>query len=716
MRRIMRASLVALLTTSLASLSTFSAGPLQAQSAVAKIPATPTATGTEAHWPSFHGPQARGVGTGSPPTTWNLDSGENVRWKTEIPGLAHASPVIWGDRIYLTTAVSSQKDPELKVGLYGAITPAKDQDLEHTWWVYALDRTSGEVVWKQKAHQGTPAIRRHIKASHANATPATDGKHVVAFFGSEGLHAYRQDGTLLWRKDFGKLDAGSYMMPAAQWGFANSPALEDGKLIVLADVQGGGFLAVYDIATGRELWKVDREEVPTWTTPTLVHTQGGTQIVVNGFKHMGAYDLKTGKGLWRLAGGGDVPVPRPVAGDELVYITNAHGRYSPIYAIHPDARGDVSITDEAPTHEAVAWSVLRGGAYMQTPILLDGRLYVCRDNGILAAYDAATGERIYRERLTTSGDGFTASGVAADGKLYYPSETGTVFVVKAGDTFELLATNQLDEITMASPAMAPDEVYFRTQRHLIAIGDHPVAPPVPPSTAKKTRPQLVTDCADGRCPLAHVKDRYATAAAAARMGLWKDRLSRLSTPQELDHEDTTLSRPRHPGSRDARRNAGAGRSRTRRRSLAHLSRRPRPRRRCRYTAYRLGHRCWHERSMEDRGSGPGPRQPGDLGRPHLLGHGHLGRGLAGAPGRPLWRHHHRQGPRDRSYLVALCLRSWVRQGGVEGAYSPRSAGDQAPHQGDPRQLDPGHRRRAHRGVPGIRGSSLLRQKRQTSVA
>ncbi len=454
------------------------AAPLLASSLSAQAPPVADRLETsEAHWPSFHGPQGRGVGAGTPPATWDLESGENVRWQIDIPGLAHASPVVWGDRIYVTTAVSEQTDPELTIGLYGGITPAKDHDLEHTWWVYAIDRTSGAVDWKRLAHRGTPAIRRHIKASHANATPATDGKHVVAFFGSEGLHAYDHAGKLLWRKDFGTLDAGSYNIPAAQWGFGNSPTIEDGKVIVLADVQGGGFLAVYDVTTGDEIWKVAREDVPTWTTPTLIPTDEGPQIAVNGFKHMGAYSLADGKEIWKLAGGGDVPVPRPVAGDGLVYITNAHGRYSPIYAIRPSARGDISVTEEAPTHDGIAWSVLRGGSYMQTPVLYQGRLYVCANNGVLSAYRAASGERLFRERLTTSGDGFTASGIAAGGRLYYASETGKVFVVRASDDFELLATNELGEIAMATPAMAPDEIYFRTQRHLIAIGDEPPQAP-----------------------------------------------------------------------------------------------------------------------------------------------------------------------------------------------------------------------------------------------
>ncbi len=437
-------------------------------------------------WPTLHGHDGRGVGSGRPPVTWNVENGEHVAWKTPIPGLSHASPVIWGDRIYVVTAESDSPDPELKVGLYGAPTPAKDHEIVHRWWVYALERETGEVVWKSKAHEGTPTIRRHIKASHANSTPATNGQHVVAFFGSEGLHCFDEKGKLIWRKDFGKLDAGSYNIPAVQWGFGNSPIIEGDRVIVLADTQTNGFLAVFDLTTGREIWRVARDDVPTWTTPTVLRNETPPQVVVNGFEHMGGYDLATGAPLWQLSHGGDVPVPRPVAGNGLVYLTNGHGRFSPILAVRPTARGVLSVRDQlaagtartdTETHEStraehatfVAWSKLRGGAYMQTPVLTEKTLYVCRNNGVLSAYDAITGERHYQARLTTSGDGFTASGVAAGGHLYYPSETGTVFVVKAGNTFELVAENDLGEITMASPALAGNAIYFRTRGHVVAF-------------------------------------------------------------------------------------------------------------------------------------------------------------------------------------------------------------------------------------------------------
>lgn len=437
-------------------------------------------------WPSFHGPQAHGVAANdSPPVSWNLETGENVRWKTPIPGLAHASPIVWGDHVYVVTVVGELEDPELRVGLYGDVGPAKDDGVQR-WWLYALSAETGEVTWKRLVHEGEPAVRRHTKATHANATPATDGERIAVFLGSQGLHVFGMDGTPLWKKDFGTLDAGFYMMPAMQWGFGNSPVFHDGKLVVLADVQKGGFLALFDAADGKELWRVPRTDVPTWSAPTVVEVDAppaaegatavpATQIVVNGYKHMGAYDFATGAEVWKMANGGDIPVPTPIAGHGLVFLTNAHGRLAPVYAIRADATGDISLEDDATTSDGVVWSVLRGsGAYMQTPVLLGDELYVCRDNGVLTVFDARTGKEHYKERLTSSGDGFSASGVAAGGHLYFTSEVGDVHVLRAGTAFDRVATLELGEVAMATPAIAHDTLYFRTKGHVIAIGHRPV--------------------------------------------------------------------------------------------------------------------------------------------------------------------------------------------------------------------------------------------------
>ncbi len=424
----------------------------------------------DGNWPSFRGREARGIAEGHPtPVSWDVESGRQVRWRTPLPGLGHSSPAIWGNRLFVTTAISGKPEDELKVGLYGDIGPVKD-DGSHRYLVYCLDKRNGKLLWERTAHEGVPRTKRHPKSSHANPTIATDGKHVVAFFGSEGLYAYDMKGKLLWKQDLGVLESSFYMVPPAQWGFASSPVIHDGRVIVQADVLKGSFLAAFDVKTGKELWRTARDEFPTWGTPTVHEGPTRTQIVVNGYKHIGGYDLKTGKELWRMKGGGDIPVPTPVVWEDLVFITNAHGAKAPIYAVRLDAKGDVSLDKDASSNAGVAWSTERDGAYMQTPLVYDGLLYVCRDNGVLGCYRARTGEELYRERVGAGKSGFSASAVAADGKLYFTSEVGDVVVVQAGPEFKKLATNSLGEIAMASPAISEGVLYFRTRGHVVAIG------------------------------------------------------------------------------------------------------------------------------------------------------------------------------------------------------------------------------------------------------
>jgi outer membrane protein assembly factor BamB len=315
------------------------------------------------------------LGAGAPPTEWNVESGKNIRWKTVIPGLGHSSPVVWGDRIFVTSAVPAAGESSLKVGLYGDIAPVKGEPAQ-SFNVYCLDRKSGKILWERVAASGPPKIMRHPKSTHANPTPATDGKHPVVFFGSEGLFNYDLDGKLLWKKDFGVLDSGFYMVPSAQWGFASSPVIHENMVVLQVDVQKDSFVAALDIETGKEIWRTPRNDVPTFGSPAVVpYTAGGAkgwQVVVNGYRHIAGYDLKTGKELWSLKGGGDIPVPTPVFGDGLVVMTNAHGKGRPIYAIRTDAAGD--ITD---SKSAIAWTEERGGNYMQTPLLDNGLGYFC---------------------------------------------------------------------------------------------------------------------------------------------------------------------------------------------------------------------------------------------------------------------------------------------------------------------------------------------------
>ena len=420
-------------------------------------------------WPSFRGIHGAGTAEGfTTATSWNVPEKKGVVWSVPVAGLGHSSPIIWGGRLCVTTAISGRTDAGLKPGLYGNIESVQD-DTSHEWKLLCYDKTTGRTLLDKSILSGVPKVKRHTKSTHANSTLATDGTRLVAMFGSEGLYAFDMSGKELWRKDFGLLDSGFYMAPTAQWEYASSPVIYDGTLVIQADVQTNSFLAAFDVAAGKELWRTPRQDVPTWSTPT-VHVVGGKpQIVVNGWKHTGGYDLATGKEVWKLTGGGDIPVPLPVVGLGLVFITNAHGPMSPIYAIRETATGDISLTAGASSNPHIAWSVPRDGAYLISPVLYKDLLYVTKSNGVVNAFDGKTGERVYQQRLGSGTTAFTASTIAADGKLYFTSEDGDVYVVKAGRTFELLATNQLGSITMASPAASEGVLYFRTSNRLIAV-------------------------------------------------------------------------------------------------------------------------------------------------------------------------------------------------------------------------------------------------------
>jgi len=247
--------------------------------------------------------------------------------------------------------------------------------------------------------------------------------------------------------------------------------IRSGRVVVQCDVQGGGFVAAFDIESGNELWRTPRADVPTWSTPAVfARDKGPDHVIVNGYRHIGAYELETGREVWRMSGGGDIPVPTPIAWRDRVFITNAHGSSAPIYAVLTGAAsGDISLAKDATSGEHVAWSTRRGGNYMQTPIVWGGRLYCCSDRGVLAAYDARTGERLFRARVGKGRSGFTASPVIGGGKLYVTSEDGSVYVIEPGKEYEEIQKNELDEPCMATPAISDGVIYFRTRRHLVAI-------------------------------------------------------------------------------------------------------------------------------------------------------------------------------------------------------------------------------------------------------
>lgn len=422
-------------------------------------------------WPQYRGYRAAGLATDAPtPTQWDTESGRNVLWQVEIPGLAHAAPIVWKDRVYVATARGEGK-AGLKIGLYGDIGAADDTGVQQ-WRLLAIDRQTGKIIFNELGHEGRPRIKRHTKSTHCNSTPATDGRHIVAILGSEGLFCFDMQGRVKWKKDLGAMDAGYFRAPAAQWGFGSSPVIHDGKVVVLCDVQKGSFLAAYDIADGEEIWETPREDVPTWGTPTIVEHDGRTQILVNGWRHTGAYDFKTGKEIWKLKGGGDIPVPTPVVAHGKAYFTNAHGSARPMRAVRLNATGDITPASIDQTNKAIAWVHARLGSYMQTPIVVGEHLYSCTGSGVLTCFDAATGEVQYRQRLgDSSAGGFTASPVSDGKHIYFTSETGQVFVVRAGESFALAARNDLGDNCLATPAIHNGALIFRTQHRLIAVAN-----------------------------------------------------------------------------------------------------------------------------------------------------------------------------------------------------------------------------------------------------
>lgn len=420
-------------------------------------------------WPSFRGPNASGAADGQlPPITWDVDKNRNIRWKTPIPGLGHSCPIVWEDRVYLTTAVSRDGKSELRPGLYGDVDSV-DEATEHTWRVICLDKHSGKVLWDEIACKGVPKVKRHPKATHANPTPATDGTHIIASFGSEGLYCYDPRGKLLWKKSLGVLSSGWFYDADYQWGFGSSPILYKDLVIVQCDVGKGSFLAAFQVADGQEVWRKSRDEISSWGTPTIVAGPERVELVTNATKFARGYDPLTGAELWRLARHSEITVPTPIFGAGLIFVASGYRPVQPIYAIRPGAAGDISLGDDKTTSDAIAWSTTRGGPYMPTPLVYGDYLYVCSNAGMMTCYEAKTGRQVYRERLGGNG-GYTASPVAADGTIYFTSEQDGIRVVQAGPKFALVAINLLGDPCMATPAISDGMLFVRTQHYLFGIG------------------------------------------------------------------------------------------------------------------------------------------------------------------------------------------------------------------------------------------------------
>jgi outer membrane protein assembly factor BamB len=413
---------------------------------------------TAPEWPQWRGPFNTGMARGTAPLRW--DDTTNVRWKTAIPGRGHSTPVVAGDRLFLTTAVPTGRGtPPPGPGRAGG---GADAGLEHRFEVLAVDRGTGRILWQRTATTATPHEGYHrVYGSFASNSPVTDGTRVFAFFGSRGLHAYDVDGAPLWQKDFGVK-----MRMDMAFGEGTPLALHDDRLLLHFDHLDTGFLVVLDAATGREIWRTKRTEPYNWAAPYVARHDGRRQVIVSGLTVRG-YDFDTGALLWEAGGLGENTIPQPVQHDDLIFAMSGH-TVKMLMAIRLGPRGTLTGTD------AIAWSTPRGVSYTPSPVLHEGRLYVVSDSGQLSVFDAATGRPHYQQQRLPKPYNFKASPVGADGKLYLATEDEDVVVVRMGDTFEVLATNTLtDQSFIASPVIVDGDIFLRSRTHLFRIGAAP---------------------------------------------------------------------------------------------------------------------------------------------------------------------------------------------------------------------------------------------------
>jgi outer membrane protein assembly factor BamB len=384
------------------------------------------------YWPRWRGPSGQGLvsGTGYP-DAWSPT--ENVRWKTPLAGDGNSSPVVWGDRIFLTTAY----------------------DRGSRLAVMAFKRSDGTKLWEAFAPAGRSNQGNHYKNGHASATPATDGQRVYASFGARGLVAFDMDGKLVWHRDLGPMDA--------YHGTAGSPLLYKDRLILYQDQFAGSFIAAFDTRTGKELWRTKRDADTGWGTPIAVRVVDHDEIIVSSQQRVQAYNPDNGLELWRCSGTTYEVIPTPVVGYGMVFCSS--GRAGPTLAIKPGGKGDVTRTH-------LQWTSPRGSPFVPSPILYGEYLYMVNDMAsIVTCLEATTGKVMWQGRLgRASREGFSASPVAFDGKVFFTNDEGETFVLKAGPTFELLHVNKLDEATLATPALVDGRWYIRTDRHLYAIG------------------------------------------------------------------------------------------------------------------------------------------------------------------------------------------------------------------------------------------------------
>jgi outer membrane protein assembly factor BamB len=427
------------------------------------------------HWPQWRGPFFNGMARTAAPLEFS--DTKNIKWKVAIPGRGFSTPVIWGDRIFLTTAVPTGKTVSAEPA---APPPAQNQNppggrgqgrggpgggvgagVEHKFVVMCLDRKTGKTLWERVAKIATPHEGYHRQyGSFASNSPLTDGRFVYASFGSRGVYCYDFNGKLIWEKDLGVR-----MRIRLQFGEGSAPVLHGNLLILNYDQESDSFIVALDKRNGKEIWRTPRSEGSAWSTPFIADHKGRKEVVVSASNKVRAYDLDNGKLIWECAGLGSNVIPMPAQQNDVIYAMSGH-RDPKLMAIRLGREGDLTGSD------AIIWSQTRGTSYTASPVLHDNKFYTLTDNAMLSCFNATTGEPYYHLKRLPQPDNFKASPVGAGGKLYLASESGVVTIVKMGEQFEVLATNTLaDQSFISSPVVAQGELYLRSKTHLFCASD-----------------------------------------------------------------------------------------------------------------------------------------------------------------------------------------------------------------------------------------------------
>ena len=420
---------------------------------------------TAQEWPQFRGPDASGVVADNAqlPESWSRT--DNVAWRTEIPGLGWSSPIVTNGLIVFTTVVSDGDVEFPEGGWYGGGERDIPADTHH-WLIYALDLDTGEPRWTTEVHSGAPQSSHHVKNTFASESPVTDGERLYVMFGNLGIYALDFNGTVLWSRELGTSATRN------GWGTAGSPVVHDGRLYVVVDTDDQSYIAALSGETGAEVWRTDRDEGSNWSTPYIWEHAQQTEIVTLGTDKVRSYNLD-GELLWELSGMSSIVIPTPITAHGMLYIESGYiaDFFRPVYAIRPGASGDISLQEGLSSNEYVAWSLEQGGSYHPSPLVYGDYYYTLLDRGLMTCHDARTGEEIYGRQRITVGEGFTSSPWAYNGKIFALSESGTTYVIEAGREFRIIGENELDEFTMATPAILNDSLIIRTSEAVYRIAN-----------------------------------------------------------------------------------------------------------------------------------------------------------------------------------------------------------------------------------------------------